>query len=203
MLGDSEGYPVVDPFTPLGQALVDFFDALAPVYSSGEKGVFQVIVFGGCAVHIHTQSRGSADIDAEVASHGLADKSEVIGILSGEPYSFFDEEGVSQLLEFDTSFNTTLAPLHEDYVDRVTRLKTQSSSPFIEVFVASPIDVAISKLGRFAENDQADIQALLKLPLVDVLEFERLAKEAIDYYVGEKSRVQGSLKIALEDYYEV
>lgn len=203
MLGDSEGYPVVDPFTPLGQALVDFFDALAPVYSSGEKGVFQVIVFGGCAVHIHTQSRGSADIDAEVASHGLADKSEVIGILSGEPYSFFDEEGVSQLLEFDTSFNTTLAPLHEDYVDRVTRLKTQSSSPFIEVFVASPIDVAISKLGRFAENDQADIQALLKLPLVDVLDFERLAKEAIDYYVGEKSRVQGSLKIALEDYYEV
>ena len=85
----------------------------------------------------------------------------------------------------------------------MTRLKTQSSSPFIEVFVASPIDVAISKLGRFAENDQADIQALLKLPLVDVLEFERLAKEAIDYYVGEKSRVQGSLKIALEDYYEV
>lgn len=88
---------------PLGQALVDFFDALAPVYSSGEKGVFQVIVFGGCAVHIHTQSRGSADIDAEVASHGLADKSEIIGVLSGEPYSFFDEEGVSQLLEFDTS----------------------------------------------------------------------------------------------------
>lgn len=85
----------------------------------------------------------------------------------------------------------------------MTRLKTQSSSLFIEVFVASPIDVAISKLGRFAENDQADIQALLKLPLVDVLEFERLAKEAIDYYVGEKSRVQGSLKIALEDYYEV
>ena len=201
MLDNSEGYPVVHPSTPLGQAMVDFFDALAPVYASGQKGAFQAIVFGGCAVHIHTQSRGSADIDAEVASHGLADKSEILGILCGEPYSFFDEDGIAQLLEFDTRFTTALAPLHEDYVDRVTRLKTQSSSPFIEVFVASPIDVAISKLGRFAENDQADIQSLLRLPRVDVREFERLAEEAIDYYVGEKSRVQGSLRIALEDYY--
>ncbi|MGP9768348.1 hypothetical protein ACT3UM_21750 [Halomonas sp. AOP13-D3-9] len=65
-------YPIIEPSTALGRALVEFFDVLEPVYASGEKGIFQVIVFGGCAVHIHSQARGSADIDAEVASHGLA-----------------------------------------------------------------------------------------------------------------------------------
>ncbi|MBE0506745.1 MAG: hypothetical protein IBX50_08495 [Marinospirillum sp.] len=51
---------------------------------AGKHGVFRVIVFGGCAVHIYTQSRGSGDIDAEIASHGMARKSEILGI-TGHP----------------------------------------------------------------------------------------------------------------------
>jgi hypothetical protein len=195
------GYPAIEPNTALGRALVDFFDVLEPVYASGEHGVFQVIVFGGCAVHIHTQSRGSADIDAEVASHGHADKSEIIALLGEDAYVFSDEEGVSQMLELDLSFNTTLSPLHEDYEDRVVRLVTQSSVPNVEVYVASAIDVAISKLGRFGERDQHDIQSLLRLPHVDIVEFERLAREAIGYYVGDHTRILGNLSIVLGDYH--
>lgn len=144
----------------LGRALVEFFDVLAPVYASGEKGIFQVIVFGGCAVHIHSQARGSADIDAEVASHGLAEKSDIVALLDEDTYVFTDEDGVVQVLERDASFNTTLAPLHEDYEDRVIRLVTQSSVPNVEVYVASALDVAITKLGRFGDRDQNDIQTL-------------------------------------------
>lgn len=198
---EPKGYPVIEPETALGRALVDFFDVLEPVYASGERGVFQVIVFGGCAVHIHTQSRGSADIDAEVASHGYADKSEIIALLGEDAYVFPDEEGVTQMLELDLNFNTTLSPLHEDYEDRVVRLITQSNVPNVEVYVASAIDVAISKLGRFGERDQHDIQALLQLHRVDVEEFERLAREAIGYYVGDQTRILGNLSVVLEDYH--
>ena len=193
-------YPTIEPDTALGRALVTFFDVLEPVYAGGDKGVFQVIVFGGCAVHIHTQARGSADVDAEVASHGYANKPDIIALLDEDAYVFSDEEGMTQILELDTRFNTTLAPLHEDYEDRVVRLVTQSNVPNVEVYIASALDVAISKLGRFGERDQQDIQALLQLPYVDIGEFERLAREAISYYVGDHTRILGNLKVVLEDY---
>lgn len=198
---ESEGLSTIEPDTALGRALVDFFDVLEPVFAGGDKGVFQVIVFGGCAVHIHTQARGSADVDAEISAHGYADKSEIIALLGEDAYVFTDDDGLSQMLELDTSFNTTLGPLHEDYEDRVIRLVRGSGVPDIEVYVAGAIDVAISKLGRFGERDQEDIQALLRLPQVSIEEFERLAKEAIGYYVGNKMPVSGNLKVAISEYY--
>ena len=39
-------YPIIEPNTPLGRALVEFFDVLVPVYGSGEKGLFVV----GCGI---------------------------------------------------------------------------------------------------------------------------------------------------------
>lgn len=194
-------YPTIEPDTALGKALVDFFNVLEPLFSDGSQGTFQAIVFGGCAVHIHTQARGSADVDAEVASHGYADKHEVIGLLDDDAYAFTDEAGVSQILELDSGFNTTLGPLHEDYEDRVIRLVTQSNVENVEVYVAGVMDVAISKLGRFGDRDQSDIQALLRLPGVEVEEFERLAREAIDYYVGNHLPIWGNLKVVLDDYH--
>jgi|TARA_R100001015_G_scaffold18726_1_gene12661 hypothetical protein len=194
-------YPIIEPETALGRALVEFFDVLEPVYANGEKGIFQVIVFGGCAVHIYSHARGSADIDAEVSSHGLADKSEIVALLGEDAYVFADEEGVVQMLELDPRFNTTLSPLHEDYEDRVVRLMTQSSVPNVEVYVASALDVAISKLGRFGDRDQKDIQTLLRLPYIDINEFERFAREAISYYVGDQTRILSNLNVVLDDYH--
>jgi len=60
---------------------------------------------------------------------------------------------------------------------------------------------AISKLGRFGDRDQSDIQALLRLPGVEVEEFERLAREAIDYYVGNHLPIWGNVKVVLDDYH--
>lgn len=198
---ESGEYPIIEPSTALGRALVEFFDVLEPIYASGEKGIFQVIVFGGCAVHIHSQARGSADIDAEVASHGLVKKSDIVALLDEDAYVFTDEDGVVQILELDASFNTTLSPLHEDYEDRVIRLVTQSNVPNVEVYIASALDVAITKLGRFGDRDQSDIQTLLQLPYMNIEEFERLAREAISYYVGDETRILGNLKEMLDDYY--
>lgn len=197
--GDSQA---IKPDTALGQALVDFFEVLEPIYAGGDHGVFRAIVFGGCAVHIHTKARGSADVDVEITSHGQADRSEIIALLGEDAYSFTSDEGLSQILELDKSFSTTLGPLHEDYEDRAILLTTQSSSPFVEVYVASPIDVAISKLGRFGKRDQDDIQSLLNLPGVSIEEFERLAKEAIGYYVGNPVPVLGNLRNTIQDYHQ-
>lgn len=84
--------PCIEPTSPLGKALVDFFGVLGPTYADGKSGVFKAIIFGGCAVHIHTRARGSADIDAELASHGSANKDEIIAMLLEEPYEYIDED---------------------------------------------------------------------------------------------------------------
>jgi hypothetical protein len=44
MLLEPRGYPVIEPGTALGKALVEFFSVLEPVYADGTMGVFQVIV---------------------------------------------------------------------------------------------------------------------------------------------------------------
>ena len=89
----------------------------------------------------------------------------------------------------------------EDYEDRVIRLVSQSNVPNVEVYVAGAMDVAISKLGRFGERDQHDIQALLRLSHVDIGEFGRLAREAISHYVGDETRILGNLNVVLGDYH--
>lgn len=77
---------------------------------------------------------------------------------------------------------------------------TQSSVRNVEVYVASALDVAITKLGRFGDRDQQDILALLQLPEVDVGEFERLTREAISYAVGDHARLLGNLNVVLDSY---
>ena len=39
------------------------------------------------------------------------------------------------------------------------------------------------------------------MPQVDVEEFERLANEAINYYVGNRMPVSGNLKVVISDYH--
>lgn len=39
------------------------------------------------------------------------------------------------------------------------------------------------------------------MPHIDSAEFERLAREAISYYVGDHTRILGNLKVVLEGYH--
>jgi hypothetical protein len=52
--------------TPLGQAIGNLFARALPLLEGNQPGSLKVFVFGGCAVHLLTHARGSADIDAEI-----------------------------------------------------------------------------------------------------------------------------------------
>ena len=136
----STPYPTIEATTPLGIAIADYFGALAPVFANGRNGTFEVIVLGGCAFHVHTQARGSVDIDAEIASHGHARRDEIVTFLGKDTFTFVDERDQVATLRLDHGFNTTLGPLHEDYIDRIVRLSTPSAIPNIEVYIAGALD---------------------------------------------------------------
>jgi len=56
----------------------------------------------------------------------------------------------------------------------------------------------VSKLGRFSEQDRADIAALARRGLVNASDLERRAIEALDAYVGDTQRLRGSIAGAVQ-----
>lgn len=141
-------------------------------------------IFGGCAVHMHTQSRVSSDVDVEFSYDDMVKASEVRLVLEQLPPVDYDDPatGPSQLI-WDANFNTTFGPLHEDYPCRAQIIERAPGSP-LAVWLPSAEDLVLSKLGRFADVDQNDIIELLSLPNSNWERFESLAREASAYYVG-------------------
>lgn len=92
--------------------------------------------------------------------------------------------------------------MHEDYLERVVRLDSFAPLSPIQVLIASPVDIAISKLGRGTDQDISDIFALMRSGFILASEFERLALEAIDCYVGNHEPPTSILRNILQDYLE-
>jgi hypothetical protein len=68
----------------------------------------------------------------------------------------------------------------------------------LDVRILKPVDLAVSKLGRFSEQDRADIAALARRGLVQGTDLERRAREALDIYVGDTQRLRGNIARAVE-----
>lgn len=173
--------------TPMAAAILRLFANLAEDLAARSLPEHSVhaYIFGGCAVHMHTKARTSSDVDVEFGYEYLVMASEVRLVLQELPPVDYDDPdaGPSQLV-WDANFNTSFGPLHEDYRDRAVLLERAPGSP-VDVWLPSAEDIAVSKLGRFADVDVADILDLLSLPASSWELFLRLAAEAGAYYVGQ------------------
>ena len=72
--------------------------------------------------------------------------------------------------------------MHEDYLDDAIAL--DMGVPQIRLYVLSPLDLAVSKIARFADNDKEDIAGLVRLGLTTANEIEQRATQAMAGYVG-------------------
>jgi hypothetical protein len=155
----------------------------------------KMYVAGGAALHLYTGERLSNDIDASF-SHRIALPEDL-------EVSYVGPDGNAQLLFFDRQYNDTLGLLHEDAYDDSLPLQLDGiDAAVLDVRLLSPLDLAVSKLGRFSEQDRNDIIALAKLKLVESGRLRARAQSALAGYVGDIDRVQGSIEIAcriLED----
>jgi len=182
--------------TPLARAVRLLFDRALPLLEGRSAGTVRIYVFGGCALHILTNARGSADIDAELKASEQLLKEEIRAVYAAP--EDYEQDGLDLSVVFDQHFNNSLCPLHEDYEDRAILLSGYDGSP-MQVFIAHPLDLAISKLGRFTERDQDDIHLLIGAGKLDLDEFDRLATEAIDYYPCDKGTVTSCLRLILDE----
>jgi hypothetical protein len=149
----------------------------------------KMYVAGGAALHLYTGQRLSDDIDASF-SHRIAlpDDLEV---------AYRGADGTAQLLYFARQYNDTLGLLHEDAYDDSQPLTLDGiDAAVLDVRLLTPLDLAVSKLGRFADQDRDDILALARLKLIASAALRKRATDALSGYVGDIARVQGSIEIA-------
>lgn len=139
------------------------------------------------AVHLYTASRVTTDVDAEFGSRVFIPSDLIVDVTL--------EDGSRQAVYFDTNYNSSFAPLHKDYIDDAIALDL--GLEHIKLHVLSPLDLAVSKIARFADNDKEDIAALMHLGLTTADEIERRATSALGGYVGGLAMLRLNLRDAL------
>ena len=145
---------------------------------------------GGAALHLYTGERVSRDIDATF-SHRIA-------LPENLEVAYRDADGAARLLYFDRQYNDTLGLLHEDaYEDSVPLALEGIDSTALQVRVVSALDLAVSKLGRFSGQDQEDIATLARHKLINSAALRRRAQDALRSYVGDTTRIQGAIAVAV------
>lgn len=172
--------------TPLARALRELLAGLAQRLALSRH--LTVYLAGGMAVHLYTGKRVTGDVDAEFAARVLLPNDLVVEIV--------DEAGDSQLLYFDSNYNPMFSLLHEDYQQDAHRVGLDIAH--IDLRLLSPVDLAVSKLARFAEIDREDITDLARHGLLSSAELEARAGAALTGYVGNTAMVRHNLRDAVE-----
>lgn len=171
-----------------------FAEVLSRVQQSlkgSQAGVFPIRMYvaGGAALHLLTGARVTEDIDATFSKRVLL--SEDIEV------SYRDADGRARFMYLDRNYNASLGLLHEDaYEDSKPIDVPGVDKKLIEVRVLSPVDLAVTKLARFTDQDRDDIQLLARKGLVDSASLRKRAEEALGGYVGDVGPARTSIDIA-------
>jgi hypothetical protein len=150
-----------------------------------------MFVAGGAALHFHTGERVSVDVDA-VFSRRLALPDDL-------DVTYRDVDGSTRLLYFDRQYNDTLGLMHEDAQEDSLPLRLPGiDAKVLDVRILTPVDLAVSKLGRFTEQDRADIIALARRGRLTPQDLSARATQALEGYVGDLQRVRGNIATAVK-----
>jgi hypothetical protein len=155
---------------------------------AGELPV-RMYIAGGAALYLLTGARVSEDVDAVFSRRLLlGDDLEV---------SYQDADGRARVLYLDRNDDDTLGLLHQDAYDEARPVELPGVDPrILDVRVLAPVDLAVTKLARFADQDREDIERLAREGLLDGAEVRKRAAEALAGYVGDAGPVRHSIDIA-------
>jgi hypothetical protein len=172
---DAENMPASQVFhthTALAEGLRELFKQLEDRLAL--RSPINVYLAGGMAVHLYTANRVTTDVDAEFGSRIFIPSDLIVDVTL--------EDGTLQSVYFDTNYNSSFALIHEDYLDDAIPLDLGVEQ--IRLHILTPLDLAVSKIARFSENDKEDIAELVRLGLTNADAIEQRATSALGGYVG-------------------
>ncbi|MBI2311527.1 MAG: hypothetical protein HYU77_03390 [Betaproteobacteria bacterium] len=184
----------VPPLQPDPEYLKAFAQIMARIeHALGPKRPAKpviVCVAGGAAMHFYTGARFSNDIDARIFARVMLDPRDL-------QVAYRGEDGHARLLYFDTQYNDSFALLHANAYDDARPISVEGVDPRrLEVRLLTPLDLGVSKLARFSEQDQDDIRALARAGLIDAVALRRRAGAALPDYVGNLDRIKTLIGVA-------
>ena len=164
----------------IAQALKDTPAQLLPV---------RMYVAGGAALMLHIGARVSEDIDATFSRR--------VVLLDDLSVAYQDADGKARVLYLDRNYNDTLGLMHENAFDDSVRVSLPGlNGKVLEVKVLTPLDLAVSKLSRFSEQDRQDIEALAYEGLINAKSLRKRADEALGGYVGNTTVLKNTIDMA-------
>ena len=172
------------------EAIMEMMEEIAKAIPDSHKQTpVKAYLTGGAAVHYYCNSRVSDDVDL-IMQYTVKIPEDLFVV-------WLNKEDTLEQVHYDHTYNSTFGLLHEDYEDRAIHMITIEDK--FEINLLSPEDLIISKLIRFAQNDEEDIQNIIKTGKVDKTLLYVLAKDAINVGVGfQKSFVETNLTHAME-----
>ena len=176
--------------TSFKDAIIEMMEEIAKAIPDSHKQTpVKAYLTGGGAVHYYCNSRVSDDVDL-IMQYTVKIPEDLFVV-------WLNEEGKLEQVHYDYTYNSTFGLLHEDYEDRAIHMITIEDK--FEINLLSPEDLIISKLIRFAQNDEEDIQNIIKTGKVDKKLLYELAKDAISVGVGfQKNYVEINLEQVME-----
>lgn len=183
------------PYPELHSALSVFMDRLdAELRTSGYAGVpVSMFLAGGLAVNYYCGSRYTGDIDASFSRRLLIPEDK--GILE-----YIKRDGTKSLLYFDRNYNTAFALLHEKHEDdSIAWEGIGNERRLIQLRVLAPVDLAVSKIARFSNQDRRDIIDLATCTGFAYADLEARAHEALGNYIGNKTPLFTTLSLIERD----
>lgn len=183
---------------PDSKARADYVEAFRQVVSRIEAALSQapestlpirMYVAGGAALHFYTGERVSRDVDAVFSRR--------IALPDDLDIAYRDADGAARLLYFDRQYSDSLSLMHEDAHDDSIQLQLEGiDAGVLDVRLLAPLDLAVSKISRFAERDRNDIAGLARHRHIGSAGLRQRAHEALAGYVGSIDRVRGSIESA-------
>ncbi len=171
--------------------MVGKIDATLKSYGySGEP--IKMTLAGGMAVSYYCGIRYTEDVDATFSRKILLPFDELV-------VNYTKEDGTDAIIYFDTNYTPSLALMHDDYEECVVEYANiNTPDRNIKLFVLSPLDLAISKISRFSDQDVNDILSLARQHYFTIDEFKNRAMDALSYYIGNIESVKNSITIVCE-----
>lgn len=173
---------------PIFQAARDLIRQTEDLIEESLDQPIRLIMTGGAAMSLYSQTRSSADVDA-IFSHQI--------ILPEVLVSYRDEHGKLCKLTWDRNYSPSIGLMHPEAEQDAVFVAPSPDGKF-DILVLTPVDLATSKIGRYADNDQRDIQELFRDGLIAPEEVERRSVESLGYYVGNVRQVHHNMVLALE-----
>jgi Nucleotidyltransferase of unknown function (DUF6036) len=176
----------------LENAVSKMLDKINDLIKFNVKEPVKMYLAGGMAMNFYCGTRYTEDVDAFFSRRILIPNDMTI------PYKRPDEK--DGLIYFDTQYNPTFGLLHEHAEDdAVFWAGIGNENRMVHLYLLSPVDLAVSKISRFSDQDQEDIIELAKAGLINAESLRSRAEVAIIDYIGNVENVKNSINIICDE----